>query len=326
MNLNEFQEKYKNLLSENPKKSKHFTQWNHSLIDINKRFITDNENDLLIKLKDYMATWSGEDFKVQRKINKENSEILFKNEHYEKALHASFEVTKNIYKKLFDENITEFTSLDYINAQEYCMQNSYLMPPSFERKKILDIGSGFGRSLAVPSKLIKNLVYCSVDIQKEQYYSQYLVYKCFENLKLYEYFEDTKNFSVRDNPGIYHLPTLKFELIPDNFFDHVICTFVIGEIPIKLLKIFIKEIKRTLKPRGSIFIREHLNRFYNSHINLHDLLKQDFFCEFHPYLIDNKEVRGNHMIYRKKTHNYPFYNDKKNFLKDLLFKINAKFR
>ena len=154
--------------------------------------------------------------------------------------------------------------------------------------------------MAVPSKLIKDLIYCSIDIQKEQYYSQYLVYKCYENIKLFEYFEDTEKFKINDTPGIYHLPTLQMDLIPENYFDHVICTFVLGEIPIKLLKIFLKEINRVLKPRGSLFIRDHLSRFYNSKVNLHDLLDENFFREFQPHLLDNKEIRGNHMIYRKK--------------------------
>ena len=325
MNFNEFQERYINLSSENKKKSHIFTEWNYLNDNVNKPFLSTTEEEFLLRLKNYMNTWNGDDPKVLRKINKENSEILFKNEFFEKALNMSFEVTKKIYKKLFNENVSEFTSLDYINAQEYCMQNSYSMPSSFNRKKILDIGSGFGRSLAVPSKLIKDLIYCSIDIQKEQYFSQYLVYKCYDNIKLYEYFENINEFTIKDEPGIYHLPTLKIKLLPDNFFDHVCCSFVIGEIPIKLLKIFIKEIKRVLKPRGSIYIREHLNRFYVKNINLHDLLAQDFFCEFQPYLLDGIEVRGNHMIYRKKSYDYPFYNNRKKFLKDIIFKIFAKF-
>ena len=325
MNFKEFQEKYRNLIENNPKKTKLFTQWSHSDLDKNKNFLFSSEEEILLKLKGYMDTWNHNKLLSLKKLNKENSEILFKTELFDEALKGSFEMTKIIYKKLFNLNITEYSILDYINAQEYCMQNPYKMPSKFNRKKILDIGAGFGRSLAVPYKLVKDLIYCSIDVQKEQYFSQYLVYKCYENIKLFEYFEDTEKFKINDTPGIYHLPNLKMDLITDNYFDHVICTFVLGEIPIKLIKIFLKEINRVLKPRGSLFIRDHLNRFYKTRINLHDLLDENFFREFQPYLLDNDEIKGNHMIYRKKTTNYPFYNNKTSLLKKIIYKLVAKF-
>ena len=38
MELREFQEKYRNLLEKNPKKTKFFTQWKHADLDKNKIF------------------------------------------------------------------------------------------------------------------------------------------------------------------------------------------------------------------------------------------------------------------------------------------------
>ena len=84
-----------------------------------------------------MDTWNDNSFYSSKKLNKENSEILFKNELFNEALNGSFEMTKIIYKKLFNLNVTEYSTLDYINAQEFCMQNPYKMPSKFNRKKIL---------------------------------------------------------------------------------------------------------------------------------------------------------------------------------------------
>jgi len=324
MDFKSFESSYKQLLKENSSKKNIYTSWDHSIVKINQNVLVNNEKEILLKLKEYIDDWLGGGESAEKRINKENGEILFKNQKFDEALNASFKITKLVYKKLFNEELKNFTNLDYHNAQEYCMQNAYLMPKTFDRKKILDIGAGFGRSLSVPSELIKDLLYCAVDIQKEQYFFQYLFYSCFKNLNFFEYFEDSKNFSITDTPGIYHLPTLKMNLLPSNFFDHVICTFVIGEIPIKLVKIFIKDIKRVLKPRGSLYIREHLGRFYRKKVTLHNLLSKDFFCEFHPYLIDGKEVWGNHFIYRKKIKEYPFYNSENKFFKKLIFKIISK--
>lgn len=320
MEYKNFESSYNQFLKENQKK-KEETIWNHSKIRINQDVLINNEKEILSKLRQYIDDWSGSGKAGEKRIIKKNGEILFKNQKFDDALNASFKITKLVFKKLFNEELKNFTNLDYHNAQEYCMQNAYLMPNTFDRKKILDIGSGFGRSLSVPSELINDLLYCSVEIQKEQYFFQYLFYSCFKNLNFFEYFEDPKNFSITDSPGIYHLPTLKMNLLPSNFFDHVICTFVLGEIPIKLVKILIQDIKRVLKPRGSLYIRDHLGRFYNKKVTLHDLLSKDFFCEFHPYLIDEKEVQGNHFIYRKKIKEYPFYNSKNKFFKKLIFKI-----
>lgn len=324
MEYKNYELSYEQLLKENSRKKNIYTSWNCSKARINQSVLIENEKEILTKLKEYINDWAGYNETAERRINREDGEILFKNEKFEEALSASFKITKLVYKKLFNEEIKNFTNLDYVNAQEYCMQNAYLMPKTFERKKILDIGAGFGRSLSVPSELVKDLLYCAVDIQKEQYFFQYLFYSCFKNLKFFEYFENTKSFSITNSPGIYHLPTLKMNLLPSNFFDHVICTFVIGEVPIKLAKIFIRDIKRVLKPRGSLYIRDHLNRFFRRKVTLHDLLSKDFFCEFHPYLIDGKEISGNHLIYRKKIKEYPFYNSKNSFLKKLFFKVKAK--
>ena len=174
MNFTKFITEYNHLLAKDPRKTKLYRQWNQKFSsEKNRKAIINSEDEVNEKLKTYMLEWiEGRD--GEKKINMDNDEILFKNEQYDEALNSSFEITKLVYKKLFNEELKSFTNLDYHNAQDYCMQNSYTMPRIFDRKKFLDIGSGFGRSVSIPSKLVKDLIYCSIDIQKEQYFFQYL--------------------------------------------------------------------------------------------------------------------------------------------------------
>ena len=50
MNFKEFQEKYRNLIENNPKKTKLFTQWNHSDLDKNKNLIPEINSEIINNL------------------------------------------------------------------------------------------------------------------------------------------------------------------------------------------------------------------------------------------------------------------------------------
>jgi hypothetical protein len=127
------------------------------------------------------------------------------------------------------------------------------------------------------------------------YYSQLL---CVFN----EYVNNTTAFEICDEPGAYHLPTWRYDLLPDSFFDMIICVQVLQELNPKLVRFMIDQFRRTLKPGGALYIRDHDLLWQPAHkIDLNRYLpKWGFRLEFRPHIIDGKDIHGLPRIWRKE--------------------------
>jgi SAM-dependent methyltransferase len=253
-------------------------------------------NDFLFKFIDYWISDIEGMFDIKPFI---------KNVEFEKNVELSFEVTKRMFKTFFpDMEVPDKPlAVDYYNAEDYYFQSPYAYPDIADSKNlnILDFGPGYGRNLNIYSKTNKELCYCAVDAIESSYIVQNSYFSLFD-LNFYEYFVNPEIFKINDQSGIYHLPSWRIDLLPSNFFDKIICTNVLPELHPKFALHLFQVFNRILKPRGSLYIRDHIHRFLRDDISLEDeLIKNGFILEFRPVLKDQVEIWGLPSIWRKVT-------------------------
>ena len=211
----------------------------------------------------------------------------------------------------------DFHYVDEYNATDYLFQNCYPVPQRMKIQHILDFGAGYGRQITLWSQLHPDLVYVGMDAIELPYCLQHYYYSHFAPL-LREYVEAPDDFVIEASPGIYHLPTWRTDLLPDNLFDMVICVHVLQEINEQLVRHMIKVFHRCLKPGGALYIRDHDLVWQPAHnLNLNELLpEQGFALEFRPYVADSPyalhrghdfppDVHGIPRIWRKRDPGYP---------------------
>lgn len=210
----------------------------------------------------------------------------------------SLRYDKKLLKKenlKFDEK--KLLAVGIYSAQDYLLQNFYPVPNKQKIDKILDFGAGYGRQANIWVQKNKNLMYVGMDAIPQSYCLQNLYYQNLQN-KFQEYIiSNSIDFNL--GPGIYHLPTWRYDLLPSNFFDMIICVQVLQEINSNLLIKMIRVFSRVLKPGGMIYIRDSKwNPVHN--INIEKiLLKNNFVLEFKPHVINKKDIHGIPRIWRK---------------------------
>ena len=175
---------------------------------------------------------------------------------------------------------------------------------------IFDFGGGYGRLGIVfhENEKVKN--YICVDCVELSYMLQNITLSALDPYNFYDYieFEFEKkpfNINLKDNNGLYHLPTWKWKLINDNSLDLITSVFVLPEINEFALYDFISQAIRTLKPGGHLYIRDHLyTTGKNSHLCAHKLNTEDLLNKNNFKLIykgdyeDNKNIYGIPRIYK----------------------------
>ena len=210
-----------------------------------------------------------------------------------------------------------YQHVDEYNATDYLFQNFYAVPKRMRVKRILDFGAGYGRQINLWSQLHPDVIYVGMDAIELPYCLQHFYYSQFD-LPLREYLETPEDFIIEASPAVYHLPTWRYDLLPDKFFDMVICVQVLQEINEQLVRHMIKVFLRCLKPGGALYIRDHDLVWQPSHrLNLNELLpEQGFVLEFLPYVADSHyalyrghksppDVHGIPRIWRKRDPSYP---------------------
>ena len=158
-----------------------------------------------------------------------------------------------------DINIHEYlsqydtTTISEYTATDYLFQNI----TNREIKNVLDFGSGIARqSLQWSDKA--NFI--SVDAIESLYILQNKIYSILFPERLKEYFIDPENFEVNLNeryPNLFHLPTWKLNLIPDNSLDLIICVQVLNEIDEKTVRYVIRQFKRMAKKNCVLYVRDN---------------------------------------------------------------------
>jgi SAM-dependent methyltransferase len=223
----------------------------------------------------------------------------------------NLEYSENEYR----ENVAINTAMDYV------FQNSYTMPSRCSVSNVLDFGAGFGRQANLWTQLHEDIIFVGVDAIPKSYCLQNFYYSNLHK-PFFEYLEDPETFEITNSKrGIYHLPTWRLDLLPDNFFDLIICTQVLNELDKKSVKRLIKVFNRILKPSGKLYIRDHEDHIMTDKRNMNKILTSNSYTlEFRPYLIDNEDAHGTVRIWRKLDRNVE---DKNNVFKkrSILMKI-----
>lgn len=222
----------------------------------------------------------------------------------------SFNITKEIIKEITtrqtDANLDEPFPVDYYNAEDYTFQNIYPLPERRTVRRILDFGPGFGRQLNIWSQTVPDLVYCGMEAIECGYCVQSEYYKRFSGIGFREYLDEPDSFRINGN-GIYHLPTWRYDLLPDEFFDLIICVQVLPELGERLMRHLLGVFSRVVKKGGALYIRDHDLRWLPGHkLDLDKALPSlGFVQEFRPYLVDGTDIHGIPRLWRKLDPDQP---------------------
>lgn len=218
----------------------------------------------------------------------------------------SHKITSRVYAKLTDltEELPNFLlpmPVDFQNAEEFSFMNPYPLPARTRVKKILDFGPGFGRQINVWSQQTSDLVFCSMEAIENGYIVQNNYYQLADVANVSEYFDSPDNFQISDTPGIYHLPTWRTDLLPEDFFDLIICVGVLPELNETLLNHLLPVFSKILRSSGAIFIKDHsFDRAARNGMNIDQEIENcNFNLEFVPDLIDLQETWMIPRIWRK---------------------------
>ena len=249
----------------------------------------------------------------------------FPSEHVKPLVSLSEVKNREILRAIGNTRKYNFQYVDEYNATDYLLQNCYPVPQRMKIKRILDFGAGYGRQINLWSQLHPELVYVGMDAIELPYCLQQFYYSHFD-LPLREYVKSPRDFVIEAASGIYHLPTWRTDLLPDNFFNMVICVQVLQEINECLVRHMIKVFQQCLKPGGALYIRDHDLMWQPAHkLNLNKLLPEmGFVLEFRPYIVDDyyalnenddfpPDIHGVPRIWRKCDRSYPLNRPPGNF-------------
>ncbi len=222
----------------------------------------------------------------------------------EKLAQKSLEIERKIFLKLS----LPFAESNYLkrvginNAHDFFLPQSYPMASRYSIKNVLDFGAGYGRQSNLWSGNRKVGMYVAVDAIESSYCLQNLYYHSVSD-KVSDYIEnpDTFKFDASYN-GIVHVPTWRFDLIPDKSMDLVMCVQVLPELNSKLIRFIMEQFKRVLKPGGLLYIRDHAYTWKPAgQINVEKyLVQQGFALEFKAHIINDADMHGIPRIWRNE--------------------------
>jgi hypothetical protein len=224
---------------------------------------------------------------------------------------ASVEVDARVFEVLgLPPHSRVVEKIGRYNAQDHVLLN---MVPGPERDRVrvqLDFGPGHGRLAALafrapdPDERIRTLF--AVDAVPSTYLTQLTYYRAM-GLRVWEYLDhavsdpdvETVRAAMADH-DVIHLPTWRFDLVPDGVVDRVTCVQVLKELPGGLVAALFPMLARVLHSSGALYVRDHI-QFHSPNQMPIDLLLQaaGFACEFAPMWRDREDIHGLPRIWRK---------------------------
>ncbi|MFI5151032.1 MAG: class I SAM-dependent methyltransferase [Bacteroidia bacterium] len=187
------------------------------------------------------------------------------------------------------------------NVHDYLFPNFYPVPERNRIKNIIDFGAGYGRQANLWASGKTEGIFLGMDAIPNSYCLQNLYYHQLGR-PVYDYVEDPKSFKIDSSKsGIYHLPTWRYDLLPDNTFDLIMFVQVLPELNSKLIRTMMKVFHRVLKPGGAIYIRDHASIWKPAgKMDVAGFLAENgFVLEFQPHLILDGDIHGIPRIWRK---------------------------
>jgi SAM-dependent methyltransferase len=185
------------------------------------------------------------------------------------------------------------------NAQDYFLANLYPHPVDTPDPVVLDFGAGYGRQANLWLQQKPLCRYIGMDAIAKSYCLQHLYY-AYSGKLVYDYVVQHENLTFA-SPGVYHLPTWRRDLIPDNSVDKILAIQVMQELGGQIAKEMISTFHRILKPSGALYIRDSDSSWRPAHkLNLNKLLLEaGFTLEYKAHIVDKKDLLGIPRIWRK---------------------------
>lgn len=187
------------------------------------------------------------------------------------------------------------------NAEDYLFQNFYAVPKRQKIKCVLDFGGGYGRQINLWSGHEGLETFIMIDAVPQSYCMQN-IYCRSSGLQFNEYIDQDAAPAIgpSSKPAMHHLPTWRFDLLPDDSVDAVTCIQVLTELSSNLCLYVLNQFKRVLKPGGMLYIRDHGTKFAPNNIALDAVLPTfGFVLEFRPLVSDRIDIHGIPKIWRK---------------------------
>ncbi|MBS44188.1 MAG: hypothetical protein CMH83_13700 [Nocardioides sp.] len=203
-------------------------------------------------------------------------------------------------------NVLDLENIARYNAQDYRLMRFYPMPRRMQVETVLDFGAGHGRQAnllfregADPVRLI------AIDAIEASYLTQRAYYTGL-GLDLAEYVEardageDFDVASLLDSHDVVHLPTWRFDLVPDDSVDLLCTVQVLKELPRELVPWAIGHFARVVHPGGALYVRDHPQDHRPNQMPVEELLAAaGFVLEFAPQVADRRDIHGVPRIYRR---------------------------
>lgn len=186
------------------------------------------------------------------------------------------------------------------NAHDLLFPTLYPVPERNKINNVLDFGAGYGRQANLWARGGET-IYVGLDAIPKSYCLQHVYYSNLGK-PFYDYVSNPEEFKITAaNKGIYHLPTWRSDLLPDNFFDMVMTVQVLRELNSTLVRKMLTEFHRILKPGSMLYIRDHGDKWKPAgKLNIDKfLIETGFTLEFKPHIILDSDLHGIPRIWRK---------------------------
>lgn len=206
-----------------------------------------------------------------------------------------------VFQRLsLDIGAVNFASVARYNAQDALLFEPYPTPVRGQAERVLDFGAGHGRQANLFDRVFGKATYIGMDAIEAPYLVQRAYYRAL-GYELNDYIDDPAGFTLRDAPGVAnHLPTWRFDLLPSGSIDYVIAVQVLRELQPHVHDQVLAEVHRCLKPRGRLYVRDHVKIHNPNQLDQEKRLEEaGFTLEWRAPYEDFAEIHGVPRIWRK---------------------------